>query len=217
MDINEKATNLVDDMLGRKNVTDVRTPFVKGNDIADSEIIWFPIVKELEISIPIPEGYQLIPRTQVTVQTSFDQHNIKAVTIKEKIPVDLNFVDASGNTINIDTSAEIYLIKLVGNLYYNAVVGDYEPIKTSFSDRNTRFSMFGGIPMNVELGYASDLNYIPSNIEDSLTYNIVSSSSGSANLSKMSASSKQVSAMAIPEFITVSFAIVVSYNEGPIT
>lgn len=214
MDINNNSSYL--NILKVNDAADLKTPFVKSNELADSNVLWLPIVKELEIAISIPEGYRALSVEQINVQTSFDQHQLRTVIIKEKKPVDLSFIDSSGNEINLDTSAEIYLVKLVGNLYYNAVTGNYEPDETTYSNRSTKFNSYGAVIMNEALGYATALSDIPANIENSLNFNIVHTPSSVAALSAMSTSSK-VSAMQIPNYMMVSYTMVVNVVEGPIS
>ncbi len=218
MDINENLYYLNNETLQRKDLSELRTPFVIGNELADTNDIWLPIVKELFISIPIPEGYQPIPGEQISLQTSFDQHNLKAVVMKEEIPVNLNFVDESGNVINMDTSVDIYLIKLVSNLYYNSVASNFEPIDTSFSKINTKFNTFGGISMDEKLGYISDLSHVPPNIIEHLTYNIIINPSYTINSKSVNLNeNNQESATAVQDYITISMTIVIHFNQGPIS
>ncbi|MFA9464116.1 MAG: hypothetical protein ACERKN_07455 [Velocimicrobium sp.] len=218
MDINENLFYFNDETIQRKDLCELRTPFVIGNDWPDSNDIWLPIVKELVVLIPIPEGYQPIQGEQICLQTSFDQHNVKAVVMKEELPACLNFVEESGNIINMDTPANSHLIKLVGTLYYNSVASNFEPIETSLGKKNTAFNAFGKILLNDKLGYVSNLSHVPPNIKEYLSYNIISNPCCSINSNFVNLDeTNQVSAMAIQDYITISMTIEIHFNQGPIS
>ncbi len=214
MDSNQNLILLNNETIKSNALSDLKTPFVIGNEYTYPNDIWFPIVKELIVTIPIPEGFQVIPGEEVQIETSFDQHNLSAVVIKEAVPVDLNFVDESSNIVNMDKTVDIYLIKLVGNLYYNTVAKNFEPIVTNFWRRSTLFNTFGGIVLNDRLGYVSDLSHVPPNIEENLTYNIIIHS---INSNPDNRNSTRAGAANTQYYITVSITIVINYNQGPIS
>lgn len=218
MDMNQNSIYLNNETIQSKSISEIRTPFVVGNEFNDLNDIWIPIVKELDIPIQIPEGYQVIPGEETRVQTSIDQHNLSTVVVKEKIPVELNFIDESGNAINMDMAVDIYLIKLIGSLYYNSVISNLEPIATSARGTNTKYNSFGGIVMNDVIGYVSELSHVPQNIEEQLSYNIVINSINSTNRDENTQKeNKQQSTIRIQNHITQSITIVITYNQGPIS
>jgi hypothetical protein len=210
MDSKENSIYLDNKTVESHVLNELKTPFIIGAEQVEPNDVWLPIGKEVVISIPIPEGYRRIQGEATRVKVSIDQHNVIPVIMKREYPVDLNFIDDSGNVINMDTSAEVYLVKLVGNLYYNAFVNNFEPIKTSSERTTTTFNAFGNILMNDEFGYLSDLSHLPDNIRERIRINI-SMSSGSLK------DSEKVKAMEIQDTITVTMTVVVRLNQGPLT
>lgn len=218
MEINENSIYLNNEVVKSGVLAESKPPVVIGIEPTDTNDIWLPIVKELDVMIPISDGYGRVSGEPTAIKMSFDQHNILPVIIKKEIPVDLNFVDDSGNVINMDSSAEVYLIKLVGNLYYNVLVNNFEPIKTSYLRENTVFNTFGSILMNDEFGYVSDLSHVPSDIRERFKFNFTSSPiSENKDIKESKGGSEIVSAMEIQEYIRVTVTIVVMLNQGPIS
>lgn len=196
-----------------------KTPFVFGKDFSCSNIIWEPMTMDMEINIPIPEGYQVVPGKQMSVQTSFDQHNITPVVIKEEVVTELNIADEANNVINMDACVDIYKIKLVGNLYYNSVVSNMEPIGSISSKKDTKFNVYGGIVFNNIIAYVDDIDEVPRDIKESLTYNMIVNS---IKINSMDTSSTNSSIMAqdlnnFGSMVTVSMTMVVTSNQGPIS
>lgn len=196
-----------------------KTPFVLGKDFSCSNIIWEPMTKDMEINIPIPEGYQVVPGKQMCVQTSFDQHDITPVIIKEEVIADLNIADEANNVINMDACVDIYKIKLVGNLYYNSVVSNMEPIGSCSSKNETIFNAYGGIVFNNIIAYVDDIDEVPCDIKESLTYNMIVNS---IKINSMDTCSTNSGIMAqdlsnLGSIVTISMTMVVTSNQGPIS
>lgn len=196
-----------------------KTPFVLGKDFSCSNIIWEPVTKNVEINIPIPEGYQVVPGKQMCVQTSLDQHNITPIVIKEEMIANLNFADETNQVVNIDTCVDVYKIKLVGNLYYNSVVGNLEPIGSCTTENDTLFNSYGGIVFNDILAYVDDIDEVPCDIKESLSYNIIINSIriNSLNTSLTNSGIMAQELNNIGAMVTVSMTIVVTSNQGPIS
>lgn len=191
-----------------------KTPFVLGEDYSNSNIIWVPIVKDIEINIPIPEGYQVVSGKEMCVQTSFDQHNITPVVIKEQVLADLNFADDPNNVMNMDTCVDVFKVKLVGNLYYNSVVSNFEPIGSRSKENDTLFNSYGGIVFNDILAYVDDIDQVPYDVKDSLTYNMI------VNSVKINLTNSSIKAQDLNNTqsnVTVSITMVVTSNQGPIS
>lgn len=148
------------------------------------------------------------------VQTSFDQHNITPVVIKEQVLADLNFADDPNNVMNMDTCVDVFKVKLVGNLYYNSVVSNFEPIGSRSKENDTLFNSYGGIVFNDILAYVDDIDQVPYDVKDSLTYNMI------VNSVKINLTNSSIKAQDLNNTqsnVTVSITMVVTSNQGPIS